>query len=216
MTTLRLSLLSVSLAAVMLGCSQSNSDNTPLVPEIESIVIEGTDTIHAITIDSDDAQLVGRINYSDGTSATTYNELNWESNDTSVLTVNNGLITPVGNGGTASVSASYRDKIYTTLDHNVTLIAINDINITSIDLNITSSATDINQTGSYALIANGTFSDNNTTLNISSNITWVSSNTSVVTIDTNGLLTVIGDGSSDVNVSVFNDINSTLKVNVGL
>jgi len=215
MNLLKLSLLSFTLAALMVGCSKDNNDEDPLVPEIESITIEGTNAIHSIAISSDELQLNGRINYTDGTSSTTYNELDWDSN-TSDLNVHNGLLEANANSGDALISISYRDKIFSQSSHLVNIIALNDVNISSVELNITSGTTDINTTGDYNLVANGTFTDNNATSNISSHIIWTSSNATVANISSLGVLSVQQNGTADINISVYNDINSSLTINVGL
>jgi len=217
MKLLQYSLLSFGLAALMFGCSDNSSSDAPLVPEITAITIEGTDTVHAIVIDEDQARLIGRISYSDDTNSTTYNELDWESNDTSVMQVHNGLLSPQSNHGKATITASYRDRLFSQNEQVVTIIPLTDINITSEDLTIENNRTDITASGSYQLMANGTFEDNSTALNISSNIVWTSTNTSVVTVDTSGLLTlelVEQNSSVDINVSVHQEINASLELNI--
>lgn len=227
MKYLRLSLLSFSLAAFMTGCG-TESDEAPLVPEIVSIEIDGTDietTIHSILIDEDQTQLYATVLYDDNTSSTATSQLDWDSNDSEIVSVHNGLLTPMANNGEAQISASYRDRIFTTKDKNVSIISLTDTNITSEqDLNITIDDTntslyhlDVNTTGEYTLQANGTFEDNKTVLAISSNITWTSSNTSVATVDiTTGILNVIASGTTDINISVFSDINKTLLMDVNI
>ncbi|WP_345975477.1 Ig-like domain-containing protein [Sulfurimonas sp. HSL3-7] len=222
-TRLQYALLTLSLAGIMTGCG-TTSDSDPLVPEIASIEIDGTDTdssIHAIVLPDDENQLSATVFYDDNSSSSnvTY-QLDWDSNDTTVMEVQNGLLTPTANRGTAAISASFRNKLFTTIDKKVTIIPLNDINITSEDINITY-ATDKNSanvyTGSsYTLKANGTFDDNQTTVDpISSNIQWSSSNTTIATIDSTGLLTVQSTaGIVDINVSVYDEINSTLELNV--
>ena len=229
MTYLKLSLLSFSLAAFMFGCSQDSSNSDPLVPEIESITIEGTHTIHSVAIASDDLQLIGRINYTDNTSSITYVELDWESNDTSVVLVHNGLLAATGNGGVANISASYRNKVYTIEKHLITIVAISDINITSNNLNITyddtnasKAAADLNNSHSsksWQLTINGTFTDKNTTT-ISSNIGWTSSNATIASVDGGNFLyykiepdinTII-----EINASVFTDIKAVLDLNISV
>ena len=222
MTYLKLSILSFSLAALMLGCSKNDNDNDPLVPEIESIMIEGTNAIHSIAISSDNLQLVGRINYTNGASSTTYNELDWESNDTSVILVHNGLLAAVSNHGTVNISASYRNKISTTTDYKISIIPLKDVNITSID----APTVDINYStahpyavlstpGTYQLQSNGTFDDNKTIEKISSNISWTSSNETIASISPSGSLIVYEiNGTIDINISVYGDSNSSLELNV--
>lgn len=227
MKPLHLSLISLSLAALLVGCS-TESTTDPLVPEIVSIEIDGTDvngTIHSIVIDEDDDQLYATVTYDDNTSATVSDELSWDSNDTDTLEVNNGLLAPASNSGTAAISASYRDKLYTTVDKNISIISLTDTNISSEqDLNITVDDTnstlyyvDMNTTGEYTLLCNGTFEDNKTVLAISSNISWTSSNTTVATVESEtGVVTVLATGTTDINVSVFSDFNKSLLMDVNI
>ena len=124
MTYLKLSLLSISLAALMLGCG-TESDEPPLVPDITSIEIDGSEqngSIHSIIIDIDEQQLNATVSYDDNTSSNATYQLAWESNDTQAVTVFNGLLLPTANAGSAAISASYWDKIFTTADKNITII----------------------------------------------------------------------------------------------
>ena len=225
MNHLKLSLLTFSLATLMLGCSQ-DSGGDPLVPEISGIEIDGAEnnsTIHAIYIDTDIQKLVATVIYSDGTTAPADSQLEWESNDTSVIQVVNGIIVPVGNGGTAAISASFRNKIHTTHDKNITVDPLTDINISTdnqlltinYEANASIASADVNNSGPYTFFINGTFKDGNTTEKISSNVSWSSSNTSVATITATGDLTIYDTNNSvEINASVFGDINATLDLNI--
>ena len=233
MTYLKLSLLSVSLAALMLGCG-TESDEPPLVPEITSIEIEGetNSIIHSIIITDtsnpglDTTQLYATVTYSDGSVATGLDsQLDWESNETidpndkTVMNIINGAIEPGVNQGVSSISASYRSKISTKKDKIITIVPLTDVNITSTDLSILyamdKNTSDVNTSTSYSLKANGRFSDNNITENISSNIRWSSSNSTVATVDAySGFLTTGVEGNATITVSVYDDINSSLDLNV--
>lgn len=221
MKYLKYSLLSLSLAALMVGCG-TESNEPPLVPGIVSISIDDTNTTTSIRSLAQEIQLYATVLYTDGTSNTATYQLDWESNDTSVVVVNNGLISAVANHGSAAISASYRDKLFTTVDKNITIIPLIDVNITSpsSDLNISyadgNASVDINTTGSYALQANGTFEDNETVLAIGKSVLWTSSNATVATIDLEGLMTIDQNGTADINLSIYNEINTTLEVNVSL
>jgi len=227
MKYLQLSLLSFSLAALLIGCG-TESDEPPLVSEVVSIEIDDADvngSIHAILIDGDPNQLTATVSYSDETNASIDSQLKWDSNDSNIITVYNGALFPVANSGTVTISASYRDTIFTTVDKYITIIPLKEVNITSEDINITydvdgNATLETNTTGGYTLQANGTFEDNNTITAISSSSVWTSSNTTVATvdtIDTPGLLTISTidqNGTADINVSVFNEINASMELNV--
>ena len=222
MTYLKLSLLSFSLAALMLGCSQESNDEDPLVPEIKSITIEGTDKIHALAISADTLQLIGRITYTDETSSTTYNELDWDSNDSSVISVHNGLLEAHSNHGTVAISATYRDKIFSST-HTVSITPVTELNITSTSTLLTITNTgpgtytaDTNDSGPHQIDTYGIYDDGNVTSKITSNITWISSDTNVSSITNLGALTLIFDANatSDLNVSFFQEVNATVELNV--
>lgn len=223
MTYLKLSLLSFSLAAFLVGCG-TESDEAPLVPEIVSIEIDGTDTNSSVRSLEDELQLIATIIYSDGTDSTATSQLDWESNDTTLITVSNGLVTAVANHGTAAISASYRDKLFTTVDKNITIVPLTDVNITSVedpivDINYTADPmhADINVSGTYKLSAIGTFEDGESNVTITSDINWTSSNTTIATIDiSTGDLNVLADGHTDINLSIYNEINTSLLIDVNL
>lgn len=233
MKTLHNILLSSSLLALISGC-QSSDDEPPLIPEVEAIQIidyNTTTSLYSLTDTSEDnsgakstTNLTARIIYSDGRSATTVNELDWESNS-SVVSISNGLCTVRTNHGTAKISASYRDTLYTKPNEakKIDIIALADANISensglltiSYDNNGTGHV-DINDSGPYELSANGHFEDKLPITNISSNRIWSSSNTTVATIDSSGTLTVHLDknATATIKVSVFNEVNASLELNV--
>ncbi len=223
MKYLQLSLLSFVLAAFMLGCG-TESDEDPLVPEIVSIEIDGTDTNATVRSLEDELQLISTITYSDGTTSTATTQLAWESNDTTVIIVHNGLVTAVANHGTAAISASFRDRLFTTVDKNITIFSLIDINITSIedpivDINYSSDPihADINVSGIYLLTAIGTFEDGESNVTITRDMNWTSSDTNVSTVVFGtGELNVLLDGHTDINLSVYNEINTTLSIDVNL
>jgi len=223
MKYLQLSLLSFTLAAFMLGCG-TESDEPPLVPEIVSIEIDGTDTNSDVRSLEETLQLTSTVTYSDGTSSSAVEQLDWESNDTSVIVVLNGLVTAVANHGTATISASYRDILFTTADKNITIVPLTDINITSledpiVDINYSADPihADINVSGIYKLTAIGTFADGETNVTITRDMNWTSSDTNVSTVVFGtGELNVLLDGHTDINLSVYNEINTTLSIDVNL
>ena len=223
MKHLKHSLLSLSLAALMIGCG-TESNEPPLVPGIVSISIDDTNTTTLIRSLEQEIQLYATVLYTDGTSDSATYQLDWESNDTTVVIVNNGLISAVANHGSAAISASYRDKLFTTVDKNITIVPLTDVNITSVedpivDINYTADPmhADINVSGIYKLSAIGTFEDGESNVTITSDINWTSSNTTIATIDiSTGDLNVLADGHTDINLSIYNEINTSLLIDVNL
>ena len=235
MKTLHNVLLSSSLLALMSGC-QSNNANAPLIPEVEAIQIidyNTTTSLYALTDTSADANaassttsLQATIIYSDGRSATTVNELDWESNNSRVVAVSNGLCAALVNHGSAKISASYRKTLYTKSDESkeLTIIPLVDANISEksgvLDINYDNNGStghvDINDSGPYELSANGHFEGEKPITEISSNRIWSSSNTTVATVSSNGTLYIALDknGTAIIKTSIFNEVNATLELNV--
>jgi len=234
MKTLQNILLSSSLITLILGC-QSSDDQPPLIPEIEAIQIIDynittslyalSDTSGAADAVSSTTNLLASVIYSDGRSATTVNELDWESNDSRTVAVSNGLCAALVNHGSAKISASYRETLYTKSDESkkLTIIPLVDTNISdkNNDLNISydsngTGSVNINDSGPYELEANGHFEDKKSITDISSNIIWTSSNTTVATVSSSGTLNVALDknGTAVIKTSIFNEVNATLELKV--
>ena len=219
MTYLKLSLLSFSLAALILGCSESSNDKDPLVPGIKAIQItnyeDNTTTIRSL---SHELQLDATIIYTNGESSTSTSQLDWDSNDTddktSSIIVLNGLCSATKNHGAELISASYRETLYTKDDERklITIDPLATVTITHESIDIK----ELNVTvgGTYQFSTKGNFESNDTIKDISSNIIWTSSNVSIATISSTGTITPLENGIVDINVSVFSEINNGIELNV--
>jgi len=97
------SLLSLALALLLLGCG-SESDKPPLVPDIVSISIQDFQDVTYLRSVGHDVQLYGDILYTDGSSSSTADELDWESNDSTIISINNGTLTANANHGKVLIS----------------------------------------------------------------------------------------------------------------
>jgi len=222
MNTLLRTTLSVFFVLFFLTGCDDTTNGAPLVPEVLSIEIDTPSKTVIRSLD-DTIQLTATVRYSDNTNTTVTYELDWDSNDSSIL-VHNGLVTANENNGTATITATYRgDKLTTINEVNITIDPLLSVSISSNDLNIENNMTEINSTGTYQLIAYGNFStDNNVTLSSSNDMNWSSSNTTVITVgSTDGLLSVLAQDSNfsdiiDINLSIFNEINTTLSIDTNL
>jgi uncharacterized protein (TIGR02145 family) len=123
----------------------------------------------------------------------TNKNVTWESRNTAVATVVNGVVTPVAEGKTAIV--------VTTVDGgrqagcNVTVQAAGtQIAVTSITVNPGASVLRIGQT--VQLVAS-VWPDNATNKNVS----WSSSNPSIARVDENGLVTAVENGDASITVT---------------
>lgn len=218
-------LLSLALAFLFLGCG-SESDEPPLIPEVVAISIQDYESVAYLRSVGHQIDLSGRIVYSDGSSSSTADELTWESNDTTIISVNNGHLTANANSGSVSISINYRDKIFSEENESkiIQVIPIEEVNITSVEaplLDINYSVipphTDINTTGIYPLKAMGYFQDDNESYDITNDIIWLSGNLTVATIGiSTGEVEVFASGHTDINISLYQEVNSTLSIDVNL
>lgn len=113
----------------------------------------------------------------------------WSSSNSSIATVDgNGTVTAV-KAGSATITVSTNDGGYTATC-NVTV----GVPVTGVTLNKSTLNLDISQT--ETLVA--TVLPNNAT---NKNVTWSSSNTSVATVNSNGLVNPVGNGTCTITVT---------------
>ena len=132
----------------------------------------------------------------------TNKSVTWSSDNTSVATVDNGVVRAVGEGN-ANITVTTVDGNKTAVCE-ITVLPKEEpepepdpepevINVESVALNTQSEELEIGDT--VALVA--TISPSNAT---NKNVTWSSDNTSVATVD-NGLVTAIGEGKTNITVT---------------
>jgi uncharacterized protein YjdB len=134
-------------------------------------------------------QFVATGTYVGGGTETITGQVTWSSGTTSVATINSssGLATAV-NSGSSTISATQGSVTGTT---TLTVPALSSIAITP-------AAPTINVNATQQFTATGTYVGGGTQ-NISSQVTWGSSNTSVATITTGGLATALLAGSTTIS-----------------
>jgi len=128
------------------------------------------------------------------TPSNTTDAVTWESSNTNVATVNNGVVTAKA-PGTVTITARCGSK---SSSHTLTVIA----SCTSISLNKTS------HTMNLYKYQNSTSADNSVTLtatkapaNTTNNVTWSSSNTSVATVNSSGVVSAKSAGTCTITAS---------------
>ena len=152
-------------------------------------------------------QLSATVNPSNATDKS----VTWKSSNTNVATVSSsGLVTAKGNGtATITVTTASGGKTATC---NVTVNA--NVPVTSVSLNKTA-ATLTSKGATVQLTA--TVSPNNAT---DKSVTWKSSNTSVATVSSSGLVTAVGSGTATITVTTNSGskketCNVTVSINDG-
>jgi trimeric autotransporter adhesin len=121
----------------------------------------------------------------------------WSSSTTGIATFNNaavprGLATAVS-AGTTTILASFSIITSSPATLTVTPALLSSISVTPVNPSIV-----LGTTQQFAAI--GTFSDT-TTQNITSSVTWNSSNATIATISSNGLATTVAAGSTTISAT---------------
>ncbi len=130
--------------------------------------------------------------------------VSWSSNDTSIATVDtNGLITAVAEGS-ATITVTTNDGNFTATT-GVTVQAAA-IPVTGVNVNPTSATLTEGETLLITAIVLPNNADNQ-------NVSWSSNDTSIATIDTNGLITAVAEGSAIITATT-NDGSYTAQTNI--
>ncbi|WP_455206991.1 Ig-like domain-containing protein [Kaarinaea lacus] len=147
--------------------------------------------------------------YSNNTQQDVTSTVTWSSSDTGVATigVNNGIATGVADGS-ADISASLSGVASNVVSLSVITLTLNKIEISPAimpdDLPL-----GINQ----QFIALGTF-DNYKSYDITGFVTWSSSNQSFATINSNGLVTSVAAGPTNITASALTVTSNSVSVAV--
>src|SRR5208282_6033908 len=173
---------STTITATLSGISGST---TVMVPALVSI---GLTPANPSVLPCGTQPFVATGTYQNNGTQTITGQVSWSSATTSVATINtSGLATAVGTGS-STISATQGSITGTT---TLTVPALSSIAITP-------SAPTINVNATQQFTATGTY-QGGSTQNISSQVTWGSSNTSVATINTSGLATALTGGSTTIS-----------------
>jgi hypothetical protein len=176
-----------SLPATVNGANVTNVNFT--VPQLSSIAV--TPANPSLT-KGKTQQFTATGTFSDGSTQNLTSTATWSSSATTVATISTaGLATSVGTGSTTIQASSGSINGSTTL--TVTPATLVSISVTPANPSIAKGKT-------QQFTATGTFSDG-TTQNLTSTATWSSSSVTVATINTTGLATAAGTGSTTIQAS---------------
>jgi uncharacterized protein YjdB len=175
-----------SFSIILVAASLSSCNGFFVDPTLTSITV--TPATPSVAVDNTQ-QMTATGTYNDGSTKNITSSVSWSSEDVAVAKVSNsGLVTGVA-PGTVSVTAT-SGTISGSTSVTITVANLRSIAITPSSASITASQT-------QQFTATGTL-DNGSTVDITDAVTWSSSNTSVATIDSSGLATAQGTGTTSI------------------
>lgn len=164
----------------------SNDDNTKKAECAVTVVVPAT----SISVNPTSLEMVKGGNPQTVTAevlpADTSDKVTWSSDNTSVATVADGVVTPVGKG-TANITA-------TAGSYSATCAVTVTVPVTGVTLDKTSLDMKKDETAALKATVNPTDASN-------TKVAWSSSNENVATVDANGNVTAKGDGTATITVT---------------
>ena len=191
--------MAVTVRLSFAGCGSSTSSTAPRT--LASLAI--TPANISVTV-GNTQQLTATGTYSDHTTGNLTSSVTWASSDTSVMTVNSaGLATGVAPGTAMITANSGSINTHTNLTASPALVSIA----------VTPAAQSVLVNATQQFTATGTYADSSHA-DISSTVTWSSSDTTLATVNAAGLATGVAAGNITVQAALGSIHGSTtLTVN---
>ncbi len=197
------SLTMVVIAALTLGVMACSS-KTP-TPTLSSITIAPTPTAN-LTVGSTQ-QFTATGTYSNGSTADVTSQVTWNSLNTAVATISStGLVTGAA-VGTTNITAYLSGIASPTLILTVIAPTLSSIVVS------TPSPIKLTVGSTQQLTAIGTYS-NGSTADVTSQVTWASSNDTVAYISSSGSATGVAPGTASITAALSGDTSRTVTLNV--
>ena len=140
-----------------------------------------------------DQQFTAIGTFSDGTTQNITEDVIWTSSNADVMTIDQNGLGSSDQIGSVAITASLNGVSYTTGSATITAASLT-------NLTLSPTAAQIAKGTTRQFIATGTYTDG-TSQNLSSNVTWTSSNSAVVTIDALGIATATGVGTATLTAA---------------
>ncbi len=186
---------------VVLPVASCNSNGQ--VPDLESVlVIPRTSSLEI----GETAQCMAIAAYSDGSAGDVTQGASWASSDTAVATVSSAGLVTANAGGTAVISAVYQDEE----DSVVVKVGAPPVTLVSIKVLPAQASVEAGQTQQYS--ASAVYSDDSTA-DVTGNVTWETSNPVVVTISSGGLARGVSAGVASI-VASLGDLSDSVSIQV--
>jgi uncharacterized protein YjdB len=132
--------------------------------------------------------------YSDGTSYDITTQVTWTSSNTSVATVNSSGLATAISGGTATITATLGSI------SNSTILMVYSAGVVSVYVTPSTVLVDINTTRFLQYKATGIYTDGKS-FDITTQVTWSSTNTRVAPIDPNGRAYLLNPGTTNITAT---------------
>lgn len=171
--------------------SDKASFTLTVVPKARLLSIDVTPANPTI-LKQDSQQFTATASYDDGTQLNVTTICSWVSSDSTVAIVGWMGLAIGSSGGTSTITALYGGG------SGSTTLTVADVPLVS--LAVTPQSPSIDKDATLQLTAMGTYA-NSMTRNITSSVTWSSSNQNVATVDGRGLVTGLSAGSTTISAS---------------
>jgi uncharacterized protein YidB (DUF937 family) len=206
--SLIVSLLMLPLAIALAGCTSLQS--IAIIPAAGSVLLTGVGQTVQFT-----AVGTGQMGSATPTTSNITNQVSWSVTNPNVASINSaGVATAIGSGNTQVIAQS--NGIIATSDITVAISASSGSGSGNPYIAVTpGSATETFVGETTQFVATGSLTGTGTPQNITTQVTWISSNVQVATINSSGLATAVGAGTTTI-IAQSGGINttSTLTVNV--
>jgi subtilisin family serine protease/uncharacterized protein YjdB len=192
-------------AIVMLsGCSGGGGGGGASSPTLMKIDITPTS---ASVAKGESTNLTATGIFSNGSTSDLTTQVNWTSASPTIASIvsNVGLVTGV-TVGTTNVIATMSGVSSPAVNISVTVSVVTGITITATSASISKGSTS-------TLTATATYSDN-TTGNVSGSVNWLSSDTTVVTMNSSGIASTQAQGTSNITASLNNVTSNSFTLTV--
>lgn len=202
-------IVALSCGALFLSACGGDTDSSGILKDIKEINVTDPDNNATMLATDTSRSLTSYVIYNDGSSALATTNVTWESNETNVSANYNsikgdlGLSSNYDGNVTITVSSQQFSDTYTMNIDGITQISMNP---STYDNSIAGAGASFNIQAS-AIYTSGADS------NITSSATWSTTNSSIATVDTNGVVSVLTSGDFNVSATLLGESNTTIVSN---
>jgi len=189
---------------LLVGCDGKNESATTVPTTLTNIAISPATVA---IVKSDTATLEATGTYSDGTTADITRSVSWTSAAPAIASIDSatGVVTGVA-AGTTTVFAALNGLTSSAANVQISAASLVSISVTPAYASLASD-------GSFTFTATGTYSDG-TISDISKLVTWISDNPAIAKINSKGISSGVGAGSSTITAKLLDIVSNTATVTI--